>query len=384
MKASVPLIVALALCVPLRAQERGDALKTVEVTAEGYDKDDALKQALRKALEQGAGVQIAGFSKVENYELARDTIFSRAFGIVKDYQILEHREVAGGVWKCRVRATVRPDAVAQAWGEVVNLLAQLGNPKILITVEEKIDGDVQSDSIVEHRLAELFTKAGFTVLSRAGVADIQRREVDAALLADDQAKLMRLAKDAGAQILIRGSARADSAGARSVYGTSVVMYNCTVMAQAYYTDTAKLLASESIPTTERGVRSFRSHSPQAAALALTAATFPDTQRHENKLAVRLFDAVMESWSQELTAGGDLVLEVEKLSFRTYVKLKKALEELKNVSAVHGEFDEHTAKFRVKATLSAETLAEKLLDAPFGEWIEIDSQKQNTVKAHGVE
>ena len=30
MKASVPLIVALALCVPLRAQERGDAQADLE------------------------------------------------------------------------------------------------------------------------------------------------------------------------------------------------------------------------------------------------------------------------------------------------------------------------------------------------------------------
>ena len=38
-------------------------VKTVRVTAEGYNRDDAIKQALRKALEQGAGVQLAGYSQ---------------------------------------------------------------------------------------------------------------------------------------------------------------------------------------------------------------------------------------------------------------------------------------------------------------------------------
>lgn len=386
MKRTAWLLAAIVIALPAWAnQERTEELKTVEVTAEGYDKDDALKQALRKALEQGAGTQIAAFTKVENFELARDTIYSRASGIVTDYDVLEHREGAGGVWRCRIRATVRPDAVARAWGEVVNVLAQVGNPTIMVLIREEIDGRVQAHSIVETRIAEMFTKAGFHVVSRQGVEELKRREAEAALLENDNQKLMRLARDAGAQILIQGFARADWAGLREIYGMPVAMYNCTVMAQAYYTDTAKLLASESVPQTERGVRSAREDSPQAAALALVGATFPDSpEQRAGKLAVKLFDAVMESWALQLTAGGDLSLEVERISYRTYLKLKKALEEVKGVTAVHGEFDERTAKFRIKAEISAETLAALLVEAPFEALVEVDGQKQNSIRAHAVE
>jgi hypothetical protein len=376
------VLTAILIAAPAPAQVSGQE-KVVEVEGEGYSKEDSLKQALRAALEQGAGTQIASFTRVENFELARDTIYSRASGIVTDYTILDQREMAGGTWLCKVRATVRPDAVAAAWGEVVNVLDQVGNPTIMVLINEKIDERPQDSSIVESRIKEMFSEAGFRVMSRTGVEEKHRREAEAALLEGDNAKLIRLAKDAGANILIRGSARADWAGIREVYNMPVAFYNCTVMAEAYYTDSGELLASESIPTRERGVRSHRTRSPQAAMQALVDATFPDKDQRQPVLAQKLFDSVMEKWSVQISAGGTIELDVERMSYRSYVKLKKALAALERVQSVDGEFDEGHAKLRIKAQINAETLAELLIDEPFESMLEIDTQKMNVIKAHGV-
>ena len=92
--AALPVALALAQEQPLPPGQPPPGppppteAKTVRVKAEGYNHDDALKQALRKALEQGAGVQISAHSQVQDYVLIRDTIYSRAAGIVKDYRIL--------------------------------------------------------------------------------------------------------------------------------------------------------------------------------------------------------------------------------------------------------------------------------------------------------
>jgi len=118
--------------------------RRVKVTAEGYNRDDALKQALRKALEEGAGVQIAGHSQVENFALIRDTIYSRAAGLVSDYKVLRESEGPGGSVVMTIEATVRPSTVAEAWGEVQNVLDQIGRPKIMVWVDEKIDGRPQA------------------------------------------------------------------------------------------------------------------------------------------------------------------------------------------------------------------------------------------------
>lgn len=358
--------------------------KTVTVKAEGYNRDDALKQALRKALEQGAGVQLAGFSQTENYALVRDTIYSRAAGIVRDYRILKEEEVAGGLWEVTIEATVRADAVTATWGEVQNVLDQIGRPKIMVSIDERIDGRPEPHSIVESRIEELFVKTGFDLVSRDAVAEIRRREAADAQDEGNAAKLARLAKDAGAHLLIRGSANADRAGVENLYGTPAAFYNCDVQAKVYTADTGKLLASESVPATRRGLRSHHEFSPQAARAALVAATFPRSEEHrEPALAIKLFESVMEQWSTQISAGGDIELEVEGVDFKTFVDLKKALAGLERVRSVDGDFSKGTALLRIKAAMQAPVLAELLTEKPFAAWLEVVDLKPNRIQAKAV-
>src|SRR5437763_179613 len=67
---------------------KADDIVVVEAQGEGMSKDEALKAALRAALEQGGKQEIFSNSKVENFQLMHDTIITRAAGIVTDYQVV--------------------------------------------------------------------------------------------------------------------------------------------------------------------------------------------------------------------------------------------------------------------------------------------------------
>lgn len=377
-----------AVASPARAQDDQPEIreKEVRVTAEGLNRDDAVQQALRKALEQGAGVQLAAFSEVEDFVLIRDTIYSRADGIVTDYRVVDEREGPGGTVIVTVEATVRNDAVARAWGEVQNVLDQIGRPKMMVVIDEQIDGETQRESYVATRLEEMFTKSGFDLVEPGAVEDIRARERADAERDLDQDKLARLAKEAGAHILIRGTANANRAGIEQLYGVPTAFYNCDCQAKVFWTDTGKLIASESMPPVRRGVRSRREFSPQAARFALISATFPDAGRsraNEYPLAERLYESVMRHWAEQISAGAQIVLEVADLEFRDYLQLKKALETVDNIASVHGDFTKRTGTFRLKAKLSAETLAERLTESPFDEWLEIHDLKPMRIQARGI-
>ncbi len=366
------------------AEPPPDEPRRVTVTAEGYNRDDAIKQALRKAIEQGAGTQLAGYSTVANYELIRDTIYSRAAGVVSEYKVLRESPGAGGTFEVTVEALVRPSAVAALWGEVQNVLDQIGRPKIMVWIDERIDGQPAEQSVVESRIEEMLVKAGFDLVAREGVEEARRREAAAAEAEQDATRLVRLAKDAGAHILIRGRANADRAGLEDLYGVPAAFYNCDVQAKVYYTDTGRLLASESIPVTRRGVRSRNEFSPQAARAALVEATFPRSdRRREPALATRLYEAVMEQWATQITVGGDLTLEVEGLDFKGYIQIRKALEQIDRVRAVDGDFAKSTATYRFKAQMSAAVLAERLTEAPFDKLLEVTDLKLNRIQARSV-
>lgn len=389
----IACLIGLVLTLPVAAQQQpgpqAPAIaesKTVRVTAEGYDHDDALKRALRKALEQGAGVQIAGYSQVANFELIRDTIYSRAAGVVSEYRILEERPGPGGTSIITIEATVRADAVAATWGEVQNVLDQIGRPKIMVWIDEHIDGHLQKDSIVAGRIEQMFTKVGFDLVAREALEDIRRRATAEAREEGNAAKLAELAKDCGAHVFIRGSANANRAGIENLYGIPAAFYNCDVQARVYYTDTGRLLASESLPLTRSGVRSRKEFSPQAARSALVKATFPEADNPALRppLAIRIYEAVMEQWSTQLTAGGDIELEIQGLDFRGYARIKGALADVENVQRVDGDFTKGIGKFRIKADMSAETLAVQLTAAPFEQWLEVTDLKLNRIQAKAVE
>ena len=331
-------------------------------------------------------MQIAAFSQVENYELLRDTIYSRAAGIVSDYRITEEKDGPGGTKIITIQATVRPDAVAATWGEVQNLLDQIGRPRIMVWIDEHIDGRSQKDSIVAGRIEELFTKAGFDLVAHQAIEDIRQRAESEAKAENNPAKLAQLAKTSGAHILIRGTANANQAGIENIYGVPAAYYNCDVQARVYYTDTGRLIASESLPQTRAGVRSRKEFSPQAARAALVKATFPEVDNPAVRppLANRIYEAVMEQWSTQITAGGDIELEVQRVPFKSYLALRKALSDIENVKCVDGDFSKNIASFRIKADLAAETLAARLTEAPFDAWLEITDLTLNRIQAQAVD
>lgn len=378
MQTAIGVIAMLTLSFVSHAQEN-PAPRTVRVTAEGFNREHALSQALRRALEEGAGVQLAAYSQVENFTLLRDTIYSRASGVITDYKILEERPASGGGVRISLEAVVRPDAVAQTWGEVQHLLDQLGRPRIMVWIDERIDEKRQDDSIVASKLEEMLTKAGFDLVApKALEAAAREKNLDTTTAAG-------LARSAGAHLLVQGVANANQAGLESIYGVPAAFYNCDVQARVFATDTGRLLASESLPLTRAGVRSRKEFSPQAARAALVMATFPDEAKPvaQPPLGQRLYESVMQQWSTQLSGGGDVELHVQRLDFKSFVKLREALEGLPDNRSVHADFTAGDGAYRIRTTLSGPLLAERLLEPPFHDYLEVLTVKPNRIEAKAV-
>lgn len=372
---------------PLLAQDAPPppSAERVTVTADGANRDEALRRALRKALEQGARGEIATHAGAEDFRLIRDTLYSRATGVITEYQIVGEQTRAGGMLELKVEAVVRADAVARAWAQVRSLLDRVGRPKIMVVIDESIDGQRQPESVVAAKIEELLLASGFDLVSRAGTSEVLQREQADAQRSGDAARAAALAKDAGAQLLIRGVANSNRAGLENLYGVPGAFYNCDVQVQVYYADTARLLVSESMPTTRMGVRSRHEFSPQAARAALVQATLPEAENPALPvpLALRVHDGVLAAWSTQLLSAGDVAFDVDSLDFKSFAALQKALAELPDVRSVDGEFSKSVGTFRLKTSLSAAELAQRLAAPPFDRWLEVTEQKLNRISAKAV-
>ena len=87
--------------------------------------------------------------------------------------------------------------------------------------------------------------------------------------------------------------------------------------------------------------------------------------------------------EQITAGGDIELDVEGIDFKTFVDLKKALAGIERVRSVDGDFTKGAAKLRIKAQMQAQTLAELLTEKPFASWLEVVDLKPNRIQAKAV-
>jgi hypothetical protein len=368
------LALVVGFAVQAAAQEN---VVEVTVTGEGMSEDSARNDALRKALEQGGGVEISSHSQAENFQLIRDTIYARAEGIVSDYKILEQGDAAGGVKFCKIKAKVNKSAIATTWGEVQNVLDQVGRPGIAIYILERIDGLVQDSSILESQIENRLLKAGFNVYAGQQLRALAEKEGGDAGSEGNVAKVQAIAKDFGTQIFITGTAQANAAGVKELAGEPTAMYNGDGMIKMYYTDSAQMLASESLANWRGGARGFHTVSPQAGKKALENAG--------EELVERCYQSVMKQWATRISAGGELTLEVQGMSLADALKLKKKIQDISadKIKNVNHSLTKGIVTFRIKAQMTAEELAEHLAGGEFAQIIEIVDLKTNRIQAKKV-
>jgi hypothetical protein len=345
----------------------------VEVGGEGLSREQAVRAALRAALEAGGRQEIFSDTQVENFQLMRDTIISRAEGIVTDYRVIDEREGAGGTVRVRIRARVSKQVLVDSWGAIQNVLNQIGRPRIMVYIAEKIDGRPEEQGILETEIEKRLLGSGFELVERTAVASIREKELADAAAREDVQRLQAVAKDFDAHIFITGTANADKAGLEQVYGVPIAFYNCDVQLKAYYTDNARLLASAGIPATRGGARGRREFSPQAGKMALSLAG--------RSVVEDVYQQVMRQWATQISAGGELVLEVRDVRFKAANDLRRGIEQIEGVNNVQFKLTHGIATYQINATLSAHDLAEMLSEGEFAGLIEIDDLKLNRIQAH---
>jgi len=368
LKASLAVAWVLS-AVPAAAQEmvkRGDNLVEITIAGAGMSKDEALRDAMRKAVERGAGTFIHSESKVKDFALVRDTVLARSTGFVQSHKILAQTQAEDGTWEVKIKAVVSIRGVVDYWGTVKTMLKQMGRPKIMVFLREKIGTAAVEESTVQTRIENLLLKSGFLLVNKEQLKAIDKKDLAAAAMEDNPAKAQAIAKRFGAQLFISGSATATAGERKTISGVLFHTYAGEANVKCYRSDTAQLLSSiPGQPT--RGVdRVWRS----AAKKALDA--------QAQQIAPRVREDVLRFWQDALSGRGEVQLHVEGVSFRQYVALKKALGQLKQVKDVTTKYHNKVAECSLESNVNAETLAEKILEAI--QDLEITDVSQNVIKA----
>jgi len=174
-------------------------------------RDQALKDALRKAVEQGVGTFINSETRVENFQLLSDRIYSQAQGYVSSYRVVSESREAD-LYRVVVRAKVKLARIEDDLRAIGILVAEQGRPRVMVVVRKvanpgavTVSEETMTPELVETMLTGAFQEKGFPVVDRATIEKNLNRERLRRILEGDTQAAILLGTATGAEIGVVGT-----------------------------------------------------------------------------------------------------------------------------------------------------------------------------------
>ncbi len=196
----------LASCLsihPVYAQE-------VTVTGMGMDKDSALRDASRLAVEQVVGTFIDSRTLMENLVIQLDEVYKKSQGFVKKITILNEGKVDETTYRVQARIDVDTNPNAQLMDQLT-MLMRLNDPRIAVVVLNTTGGQSVHDEEAESALGARLLELGFNHVIDANHII---RLSDARLLNsiyEGQSGVSNLGTDNACEFLVLGKATTNTA-----------------------------------------------------------------------------------------------------------------------------------------------------------------------------
>jgi hypothetical protein len=222
--------------------------KMVTVVGQGMDRKSAIADAQRAAVEQGVGALIDSKTRVANFEVLQDKIYSRASGYVSNYNILsEGKTPDGSMYTVTIQANVQTASIKSDLRAIGILMAQIGNPRFMAVYMPETRSSMYRNSRVvrsaEQAINGVFARKGFVVLDRMFINDVYNEIERAGRIDVDMDDLSALALKYKADLLLVYDVHAArKVGGQSKYFGGVIV---EIALRAVAPATADLIAQKS-------------------------------------------------------------------------------------------------------------------------------------------
>lgn len=305
--------------------------QSVVVEGVGIDRDSALRDAARAAVEQVAGTYIDSRTLIESSAVALDEIYSHAQGFVRDTVVLE--EHPGAEYRVRVRTDVdtNPDT---PFMHRLELVMRLNDPRMGVVILQEGDATVSifqmpssdsgderrngHDTVLETALNERLLSVGFShIVDVSLVSQLRDSAILNGIYRGDSTLVRSEEKERPLDYLIVGKSRSDSyrvslPDGKGGYVESPV-FSARTELDLKIVDfaTGNLLATFSVEG--QGVENSSELAKRKArqAAAVQAAEKLETQFH--KVAGRAFEGIrMTVRAADLQDVNELVTELKRL------------------------------------------------------------------------
>lgn len=185
--------------------------QVVVVDGTGTDRESAVQDAMRRAVEVVVGTFVDSKTLIERSQVVSDEIYAKSEGFARNVEILSARESAGlYTVSARIDVDTSPDSALM---DRLKMVMALNDPRIAVIVFRRDGNGVMYDDRLEAAINERLLSLGFSHVLDAGTAS---RLMDDSLLAimyaDDQRHFDIDGAGFGADILVLGKSEGDAEG----------------------------------------------------------------------------------------------------------------------------------------------------------------------------
>lgn len=311
----------------------------------GAARDEALRDAMRRAVEQAVGATVSGRTLMVDLQVVEDRVAARAAGYVKSYEILDEK-LEGDLYTVTIEALVSSELIEndlESMGALLRL--SLGNPRILVLAT---DGSGRPEHAgVERRLLDHFVSKEF--LTYTSSTALSPRDDGTQF---SSRSLLEIADAAQVDIVVVAAVSMANLGTSSVAGVEVTAASATVNLQAVLARTGQVLASRSGAVTAGSthVALARDNAIEAAVQELLPPFTQDMIRVLNDSVAG--DGGSRSIQVRVTGVTDFLLALE---------LRDAIGGVRGVASLQQrEFDGRTATYDIQGSATTQDLAIRLI------------------------
>jgi len=212
-------------------------------------KDAAVAQALRDAVEQAVGVYVLSETKVSNFQLLSDDIYTKATGFVSNWEIIEERK-QGNYYMVKLKVVVGLEPLT----DELKKLGLLKNWKIAVLLTSTLN-DNPNLSPVNTAINKIVEDTGFYVASAEIMTALEDPAVSHQVVKGNYINAVQILRDNHVDLLIVGKVSGDTSCKKDeAYGVPVEMCSINGRLDAYLvrSDTGETIISQSFTTKSAG------------------------------------------------------------------------------------------------------------------------------------
>lgn len=309
-------------------------------------RDEAVNDALRKAVEQGVGAFVTAQLTVEQQKLVEERIFTESRGYIQGYKVA--REGAKeGLYEVEVSALVKMGKLSGDLESIGLLIRKKQNPRVMVvvysreTITSPLGVEMEGNRNVENQIESALLQKGFQLVDAGQVT--RKKELEGLLLQGDPTRAGKMARDFGAEVLVEGEVRRTFVDVRQVYGQSIRFFSNEVRLKALETDTAKILYS-----------GYKTRPPSGAG------AFLPLEEATGELIDEMMAGILEQWRRDVFQAGSYQIEASNISFNDLSRFKDGLRNIRGVTDVQvRSFQSGHASIEVRYQGPVQELAEKI-------------------------